>query len=355
MSRPLIAQIDLKAIRHNLALARHANPAAKTMAVVKANAYGHGAVEVANSLVGLADALGVASIEEALQLRLAGIDLPILLLEGVFEQSELALVEQHQLWMVIHSEHQLAWLNSFVFQSSYRPLVWLKVDTGMHRLGVNPVDVASFIQRIESISGMPEVVVMTHFACADDPEREENLEAKQRFDLPSSRLTSLSNSAAIFTALAPENSWQRLGIALYGGTPSVRGLGGLQPAMRLRTEVIALRDIEAGESVGYGASFTAERTHRIATLAVGYADGYPRHAAPGTPVLINGQEAPIVGRVSMDMITVDVTHISDVQIGSEAVMFGPELIADRVAQCCGTIDYTLFAGLTARVPRHYLD
>jgi alanine racemase len=353
MSRPVVAQIDLQAVRHNLSLARQANPAAKTMAVVKANAYGHGAIEVAKSLVDLADAFGVASIEEALQLRGAGIELPILLLEGVFEQSELALVEQYHLWMVIHAEHQLAWLDSFVSSHRYRPQVWLKVDTGMHRLGIEPDKVASFIDRIESIAGMPEVVVMTHFACADDPQREENRQAKQRFDLPSSRLTSLSNSAAIFTDLAPENSWQRLGIALYGGTPSVRGLGDLKPAMRLRTEVIALRDIEVGESVGYGASFTANRSHRIATLAIGYADGYPRHAMPGTPVLVNGQEAPIVGRVSMDMITVDVTYISNVQIGTEAVMFGPELIADRVAQSCGTIDYTLFAGLTARVPRRY--
>lgn len=354
MARPLQAEIHLDAIRHNFQCAVAKNPKAKTLAVVKANAYGHGSVVVAQALKGMASAFAVASIEEAIELRQGQVKEPILLLEGVFSSNELAMAELNDFWLVVHSTYQFEWLVSHLQSSSWRPQLWLKLDTGMHRLGLNSTEMSDIVSRLHRIDSMPEPIIMSHFACADDPERYENQQAIERFDGVSPNIKSLSNSAALFSGLTASDDWQRLGIGLYGGTPSISPVDALIPAMRLKTAVIALRKIEAGESVGYGATYQADSTRRIATIAVGYADGYPRQAKQGTPVMINGCEAPIVGRVSMDMITIDVTHVSDVAIGDTVVLFGPELIADRVAKCCDTIDYTLFSGLTARVPRRYV-
>lgn len=354
MARPLIAEVDLAALKHNLALAKQQNLQAKTLAVVKANAYGHGAVKVALALESEADAFGVASIEEALELRAGGLSAPVLLLEGCFSEDELTSCERHNFWVVCHSSYQIEWLIRYLSTTQWRPQIWLKVDSGMHRLGFDADAVAGVMEQLFSIEGLPEPVMMSHFACADQPAHPRNEVAQSRFNSVKTNLSSFANSAGIFTQATPADGWQRLGIGLYGGTPSELGLQGLQPAMTLKTAVIALREISPGESVGYGATYTAESPRKIATIAIGYADGYPRQAKQGTPVLVNGVEAPIVGRVSMDMITVDVTDLPSVSVGDEVIMFNEQLLADRVAKCCDTIDYTLFAGLTARVPRRYV-
>lgn len=354
MARPLLAEVDLEAIRHNFNCAVAENPTAKTLAVVKANAYGHGAVEVARALSGLASAYAVASIEEALELRQGLITDPILLLEGVFTPDELALAEHHDFWLVVHANYQFEWIEQYLLTSHWRPQLWLKLDTGMHRLGFNSTEISDVLARLSRLDGLPEPVMMSHFACADDPERSENHKAIERFESISPRVKSFANSAALFSGLTPSDSWQRLGIGLYGGTPSLKPVSRLKPAMRLKTSVIALRMLNIGECVGYGATFKADSVRQIATIAIGYADGYPRQAQQGTPVLIRGFEAPIVGRVSMDMITIDVTDIEGVTVGDSVILFGPELVADRIAKHCNTIDYTLFSGLTARVPRRYI-
>jgi len=354
MARPLVAEVDLAALKHNLALAKQQNLNAKTLAVVKANAYGHGAVRVALSLESDADAFGVASIEEALDLRAGGVRAPILLLEGCFAEEEFSLCEHEDFWLVCHSAYQIEWLIKYLSTTDWRPQIWLKVDSGMHRLGFDADSIPSVLQRISSVEALPEPVLMSHFACADQPTHPRNQVAQSRFNLVKTDASSFSNSAGIFSKATPADRWQRLGIGLYGGTPSELGLQGLQPVMTLKTAIIALRDIAPGESVGYGATFTAKSPLKIATIAIGYADGYPRQAKQGTPVLVRGVEVPIVGRVSMDMITVDVTDLDAVSVGDEVIMFNDQLIADRVAKCCDTIDYTLFAGLTARVPRRYI-
>ena len=351
MARPLVAEVDLAALKHNLALAKQQNLQAKTLAVVKANAYGHGAGKVALALESDADAFGVASIEEALELRAVGLCAPVLLLEGCFAEEELTSCERHNFWVVCHSSYQIEWLIRYLSTTDWRPQIWLKVDSGMHRLGFDADAIEGVEKQLASIDGLPEPVMMSHFACADQPAHPRNDVAQSRFNSVKTGISSFANSAGIFTQATPADSWQRLGIGLYGGTPSELGLQGLQPAMTLKTAVIALREISPGESVGYGATYTAESPRKIATIAIGYADGYPRQAKQGTPVLVNGVEAPIVGRVSMDMITVDVTDLPSVSVGDEVIMFNEQLLADRVAKCCDTIDYTLFAGLTARVPR----
>jgi len=355
MARPLVAEIDLAALKQNLALAKQQNLHAKTLAVVKANAYGHGAVQVALSLEHDADAFGVAAIEEAVEIRSAQVRAPILLLEGVFSEDELASCEREDFWLVCHSDYQIDWLVRYLANSDWRPQIWLKVDSGMHRLGFDAEAVPTVLESLSSIEGLPEPVLMSHFACADQPDHPRNDVAQSRFNAVKTDSSSFANSAGIFTQATPADRWQRLGIGLYGGTPSELGLQGLKPAMTLKTAIIALRDISPGESVGYGATYTADSPRKIATIAIGYADGYPRQAKPGTPVLVNGVEAPIVGRVSMDMITVDVTELVSVSVGDEVIMFNDQLLADRVAKYCDTIDYTLFAGLTARVPRRYVD
>jgi alanine racemase len=354
MARPLVAEVDLAALRHNLELAKQQNLNAKTLAVVKANAYGHGAVKVALSLESEADAFGVASIEEAQELRAGGLRAPILLLEGCFSEEELAICEHQNFWLVCHSDYQIEWLIRHLATTDWRPQIWLKVDSGMHRLGFDADHVPHVMERLSSIEALPEPIMMSHFACADQPAHPRNQVAQSRFNKVKTGSSSFANSAGIFTQATPTDSWQRLGIGLYGGTPSDLGLQGLRPVMTLKTAIIALRDISPGESVGYGATFTAESPRKIATIAIGYADGYPRQAQQGTPVLVNGIEVPIVGRVSMDMITVDVTDLATVSVGDEVILFNDQLLADRVAKYCDTIDYTLFAGLTARVPRRYV-
>lgn len=356
MARPNQARLDLGALRHNLQHARALAPGCRVMCVVKANAYGHGAVQVSEALAPLSDALAVACIEEALELREAGIVAPILLLEGFFEAAELPLAAAHNFWVMIDNLQQLAWLEAARLAAPVT--CWLKVDTGMHRLGVplsQAAEVHNRLLRCANRSG--ELVTCTHFASADDMTSNQTVEQLERFEsvtasLPGPR--SAANSAGLLAWPRSHYDWVRPGYMLYGNSPFAMphpNAEALRPVMTLCAAVISLRDVAAGESVGYSALWTARRPSRIATVSIGYGDGYPRMARNGTPVLIRGQRAPLAGRVSMDMITVDVTDLDNVQIGDEVVLWGNGLPAGEVASHADTIGYELTTRMPMRTPR----
>jgi len=366
LPNPTRARVSLEAWRHNLARLKAAAPTSKMMAVIKANAYGHGAVPAARAL-DEADALGVARLAEGLELRDSGVTKPIVLMEGVFCDEELSLAIDHGLDLVVHADYQIDLLERHRSSRSSKnshpaPRVWLKMNTGMHRLGF-PVD--AFSDVVNALKNCPWVNqslgLMTHFACADESDSSMTLAQMQRFEnelraLPVSE-KGLANSAGILAFADAHREWVRAGIALYGASPlagrTAESLG-LKPVMTLSTQVIALRTIPVGESVGYGATWRAGRTSRIATLAAGYADGIPRHLPTGSPVLISGHRAPLVGRVSMDMITVDVTDLPQVSVGSSAVLWGEGLPVDEIAAAAGTISYELLCGVTRRVAFDYV-
>ncbi len=356
MARPNQAQLNLDALRHNLGVARAAAPRSKVMAVVKANAYGHGALVAARTLEPLADALAVASIEEALSLREGGIESAILLLEGVFTADELPVCARQGFWPVVQSERQLDWLEHTRLEAPLR--CWLKVDTGMHRLGVAPERAAEFHQRLSACANVSgEIVTCTHFASADELDSAQTEGQLAVFDASTAGLAgprSAANSPGVLAWPASHYEWIRPGYMLYGDSPfgvPQEHADKLRAVMTLRSEVIALREVPAGETVGYGATWRAERDSRIATITVGYGDGYPRTATSGTPVLIKGQRAPLAGRVSMDMITVDVSDLPAVEIGDEVILWGEGLPVGEVARHAGTIGYELLTRMPLRTPR----
>ena len=361
MSRPTKAIIDLQALRHNFDLAQSLAPKSDTMPMVKANAYGHGAIEVATALASMASAFGVASIDEALELRQGGISQPILLLEGIFDRDEVALAAHHNLWLMVENNRQLeAVINANLAQ---QVKVWLGMDTGMHRLGFQPEEIQSAYNALTNSRNVSEEIVLTsHFACADDLDNPATSQQIQQFDLytPTGKKlphSSLANSAAILGWPKAQRNWQRPGYMLYGNSPfseSQNNADQLRPVMSFESAVISVRSISAGESVGYTANWTAQRDSIIATITVGYGDGYPRQAPNGTPVMVNGVRCPLVGRVSMDMITVDVTDLPAAAIGDRAVLWGPELPVNEVARQCGTIGYELLTRMPSRVPRNYI-
>jgi alanine racemase len=355
--RPLVATIDLAAIRHNYSLAKRCAPGRQAFAVVKAGAYGHGAREVVTALHDEADGFAVACIEEAAEVRGLHGTARILLLQGCFAADEYQAAARMQLDVVVQNAQQA---RALLAAELAQPLnVWLKLDSGMHRLGFDSASLRAWHPQLRGAAQVAELNLISHFACADlrgDSLNEVQLEAfLALLDLEFEQ-RSLANSAAVTSMPAAHLDWIRPGIMLYGATPfadlSARELG-LRPAMSLTGAVIALREVAAGESVGYGASWVATRPSRIATVSCGYADGYPRHAPSGTPVLVAGQRAPLAGRVSMDMLAVDVTELADVQIGSPVELWGAQLPVDEVAQACGTIGYELLTKVTARVPRRY--
>ena len=360
MMNPVVAEISKSSLRHNLKRVKQLAPQSKVMAMVKANAYGHEAIGVAKALTEV-DALGVARINEAVLLAEAGITTPIVLMEGCFNQVELQQAIEMQFEIVIQNSQQLTQLLA-VRDVEHPVKVWLKLETGMHRVGVPSAQAAEMVKQLQACEHIAEeLTLVSHFACADEPQHPCNQQQLDVFNAVTQDLDvkrSCANSAA--TVAIPEShyDWVRPGLMLYGNSPLLGKSSeecGLQPAMTLRSQVIAVNDIEAGGTVGYGAHWTAEQSSRIAVVAMGYGDGYPRHAKNGTPVLINGQRYPMVGRVSMDMITVEVGLHSDVKIGDPVVLWGPELPAEEVAEFADTISYEMFCNLANRVKRVFVD
>jgi alanine racemase len=357
MSRPAVARIDLAAICHNYRVAKALAPSARAVAVIKANGYGHGALAVARALESEADAFAVACIEEALELRESGITRPILLLEGVFEPDELPLVEQTQLTPVIHSKTQLDWL---LQARPSRPLdVWLKMDSGMHRVGLAPDGFASAYAALSACPHVGGIVSMTHLARADELDSDATSRQLACFrdhagQFATSR--SIANSAAVLAWPEAHGDWIRPGIMLYGATPlndphpnSAR----LRPTMSLESALISVRQLAAGEPIGYGGRFVCDHPTRVGVVAMGYADGYPRHAPDGTPVTVSGRLSRIIGRVSMDMLTVDLSNIPHARVGDPVQLWGDQVAANDVAAASGTIAYQLFTGVSRRIPLRY--
>lgn len=359
MSRAAKITVDLDAIRHNYRLARSLNPAGNAAAIIKANGYGHGAVEVAKALEAEADAFGVACIEEGVELVDAGIKKPVLLLEGFFEASELEYISKHGMWCAIHSLDQIEQIAQAKLSQPIR--IWLKMDSGMHRLGVHPTDYQQAYNRLMALDNVADVILMSHFASADELDKtttEEQLASFNKYAEGIDAPVSLANSAGLLAWNDARRDWLRPGIMLYGATPfpqAQKNADKLIPAMTLTSEVIAVREVQAGDCVGYAGNWCADKPSRVGTVALGYADGYPRHAGTGTPVLINGQRSRIIGRVSMDMLAVDLTDFPDAGVGTEIEFWGKNLTAAEIAPHCGTIPYTLFTGITRRVHKRYIN
>ena len=354
--RPARALIDLDALRHNYRLARELS-GARALAVVKADAYGHGAVRCAQALEAEADGFAVACIEEALALREAGIRAPILLLEGFFEADELTLIDQHELWCVFHAQWQIEAVEQA--QLSKPLTVWLKLDSGMHRVGLHPADYQAAYRRLLASGKVGKIVLMSHFARADEPACERTAEQLAVFQQAREGLAaevSLRNSPAVLGWPQVPSDWVRPGIMLYGATPFEQAqeqAARLRPVMTLESKVISVRELPAGEPVGYGARFVSERPTRVGVVAMGYADGYPRHAPTGTPVVVDGQLTRLIGRVSMDMLTVDLTDLPQAGLGSRVELWGKQVLASDVAMAAGSIPYQIFCNLR-RVPLLYL-
>ncbi len=368
MPRPIQALIHTSALAHNLAQARRAQPDARLWAVVKANAYGHG-IERAYAGLRSADGFALLDLAEAERIRALGWRAPVLLLEGAFEPRDLELCSRLNLWHVVHCDEQIDWLaahkTTLKGQQGHR--VFLKMNSGMNRLGFKPSVYRSAWTRLSALPQVDEISLMTHFSDADGARGVAQQVAT--FEQTTQDLTgerSLSNSAAILRHRAPavRNDWVRAGIVCYGSAPDHPGhdhtYWGLQPAMTLRSRLIATQQLQAGDTVGYGSSYTAQHNGRIGIVACGYADGYPRHCATGTPVLVNGVRTRTLGRVSMDMLAVDLSALPDAGTGSEVTLWGqgPQasvLSIDDVAQAAGTIGYELMCALAARVPVSVVD
>jgi len=357
MSRGAIARINLSALRHNLTVARQSAPQSKLIAAIKANGYGHGMVEVASALTD-ADMFAVACLSEAITLRESGIKKPILVLQGFVNASELEDFIRYHLTSVVHSEEQLMLLLKTELEGALS--VWLKVDTGMHRLGLAPELVESAYLKLQAINNIQLQGVMTHFACADEIDNKKTRQQTQRFLSSVENIDadfSMANSAAILAWPETHQQWIRPGIMLFGASPFVNGVARqhkLKPVMTFNAKLNAIKTIEAGETVGYGASWTADCSTRVGVVSVGYGDGYPRHAKTGTPVAVNGVKTQLLGRVSMDLITVDLADIP-ARVGDVVELWGGQISADDVARCADTIAYELFTGITKRVEFTYLD
>jgi len=349
MPRPIRAIIDLAALRHNFAIARQHAGRARLWAVVKANAYGHGLQRVVRALCEVADGFALIELERAIALREAGLTKPILMLEGCYSADEVPLFIRHRLIPAIHRREQLDWLLAADWPAGLP--VYLKLNTGMNRLGFD----ASGLAAAKSALTARHIgcVLMTHFADADGPRGIDwQLERFRAMTSGMDEETSLGNSATIPSFAEHIGDWGRPGIMLYGGSPfaevSAAELG-LKPVMTLQSEIVAVQELAAGESVGYGCTFTAERPMRVGVVACGYADGYPRHAGTGTPVLVAGRRTRTLGRVSMDKLCVDLTG-SACGVGDTVTLWGEGLSADEVAAAAGTISYELFCALSSRVP-----
>jgi alanine racemase len=353
MENTASARIDLGALRENLSVVRQLCPHSCIMAMIKADAYGHGLLPVARTL-SAADGLAVARLQEALVLRTAGVAQRVLLLGTLLDEQDLAICSKQNIDVTAHDNISVT---SIIKQACRTPLrVWLKLDSGMHRVGLNCDAFVEADRMLSTHPGILDLIHMTHFSSADDAATQVTERQLSRFwachNASSNAKVSLANSAALIANPATHADWVRPGIMLYGENPiGARCPVSLRAAMTVRARVIAIRDLEVGESVGYHARWTAARPSRIGTVGIGYGDGYPRHARNGTPLRINGHLVPLVGQVSMDSLTVDLTECGPVSVGDEAILWGPELPAAAVAECANTISYELFTSLNQRVPR----
>jgi len=353
MTRPSRAIIDLDALRHNYQLARRLH-GGRALAVIKANAYGHGAVVCARALAPDADGFAVAFVDEARELREGGIRKPVLILEGAFDAEEQRLARDLDLWLVVHHEAQIRLLEQCEVPAAGMHL-WLKVDTGMHRAGFALDEVVAAYRRLQETGKAASITFMTHFARADEPDAPMTLEQLRRFDaategLPGER--SVCNSAGLLSWPQARRDWARAGIMLYGVEPAGGERPDLQPVMSLQGQVFAVRELDAGEPVGYGATYIAPSRRRIGLVCLGYADGYPREAPTGTPVAVDGRRAALVGRVSMDMLTVDLTDLPATGVGSVVELWGATIPVNTVASSAGRSAYELLCGVR-RVPLRY--
>ncbi|MDR2877894.1 MAG: alanine racemase [Chromatiales bacterium] len=354
MTRPVQATIDVKALRANLQRVRQAAPDARVLAVIKANGYGHGMLRSAESLHE-ADGFGVASVEEGIVLRESGTAHPIVLLEGFFDPSELPDLARHRLSTVVHHERQVRLLERADLN---RPLtVWLKIDTGMHRLGFAPSEAANIYRRLQACRSVaPRIRLMTHLARSDergDPTVDGQLDLFQSAIEGLSGERSIANSAAILHVPRAHADWVRPGLMLYGASPfpdSTARQEGLRPVMSFLSRLIAINYLHRGDTVSYGGTWTCPEDMPIGVLAVGYGDGYPRLIKPDTPVWIRGRRAPIVGRVCMDMMCIDLRGIPEPEVGDEAELWGTRLPIEEIARSAGTIPYELLCGVAPRVP-----
>jgi alanine racemase len=353
MTRPARACINLSALRHNLNVARSAAPGSRVLAVIKANGYGHGALRVAGTLDD-ADAFAVARLDEAEVLRDGGVQKPVTVLSGFSDAVDVERAASLGVDLVVHQEFQMAALEA---ARTGTPLgVWLKVDTGMHRLGFDPAEVPDLLRRLLACPSVRSPVrLMTHLASADDRHDQATGVQIRRFrelHIPDTVETSMANSAALLAWPESHGHWVRPGIMLYGISPFIGGHGadeGLRPAMTLRSRLIAVKRVAGGESIGYGGAWTCPEDMPVGVAAIGYGDGYPRHAPAGTPVLLNDARVPLIGRVSMDMITLDLRTQPDARAGDPVVLWGSGLPAEEVAEHVGTIAYELVCRLTGRV------
>ena len=358
MARKCTASVNLSAIKENYLYAKSLAPNSKAIAIIKADAYGHGAIEVAKKLDEVADAYGVACIEEALELLNSGIDkTPILLLEGVFEKSELVLVAKHNLIVTVCNSIQLQWL---LDADLNKPIdVFVKYDSGMGRLGFQDDSFIQAINLLEESKNIGEITLMTHFSSADDLGSSLTTKQIRNFDntLYAEKYPgSLANSAAILKWSESHRDYVRPGIMLYGSSPfsDAKYQKNLIPAMTLSSVLISIKNLKKGQEIGYGARFICPHDMQIGVVAIGYADGYSRHAKDGTPVYINDTRSRVVGRVSMDMITIDITDVPNPEIGDRVELFGENVSVDEVAKYCNTISYEIFTKITRRVYKAYI-
>jgi alanine racemase len=357
MRNTATASIDLAALSHNLRQVRSLCPQSRIMAMLKADAYGHGALAAARALCA-ADGFAVARLQEALALRAAGIQQRLLLLGTLLDRADLALCSQQQIDVTAHDSSSLSAIAACARQQPLR--VWLKLDCGMHRLGLDAQAFVAADRMLSSHPGIAELIHMTHFSSTHDMDSSVMTQQIARFvachEINPQAPVSVCNSAVLIARPELRSDWVRPGIMLYGENP----LADQQPlplraVMTLRSRVIAVRDIGIGESVGYDGCWTAARSSRIASVGIGYGDGYPRQAGNGTPVWLNGQRAALVGRVSMDSLSLDVTDNPRVSVGDEVTLWGPQLPAGAIAECAHTSSYDLFTRLSARVNREYID
>ncbi|MDR2112094.1 MAG: alanine racemase [Candidatus Accumulibacter sp.] len=357
MSRPIRARIDLAAIRHNYGIAKmraaRSGGAARVWAVVKADAYGHGLMRVAKSLADVADGFALLETDTAVALRDAGIRQPILLLEGFFDQHELAVCAERGLTPAVHRLEQLRMIRDAALPA--RLPIYLKLNTGMNRLGFRPEEIPAVRRELaETAPCLASVTLMAHFATADGERGVEwQLECFRQMSAGWNLPASLANSAAILRYPHTAGDWARSGIILYGASPFADESAasfGLRPAMTLTSRILGVQEIGPGERVGYGGIAEASRPMRIGIVACGYGDGYPRHAPNGTPILVAGTRTVTAGRVSMDMLTCDLTDLPAAGVGSEVVLWGEGLAVDEVAAAAGTIGYEPLCALARRVP-----